>query len=150
MRIIGLFLMLTVCSCQSSKPSRNTASVTESALEAIAQVMDESYSPKEATIVFSPEQREHLKAVTFSDPLSMDHPRYFDKIRSIQQFQVERFYLNYTGEVSRSEIVVLPEAAFWEPLRVLAEYYSKFRRLPIGTTLSVSVLKGALAQKPER
>ena len=147
MRIIGFLLMLAVCSCQTSKSARNTASILEPALGAIAQVMDASYSPKETSLVFSLEQQEHLKAITFSDPLSMDHPRYFDKIRSIQQFQVERFYLNYTGEVSRSEIVVLPEAAFWEPLRVLAEYYSKFRRLPIRTTLSVSILKGALAEK---
>lgn len=146
MRICWLFIMLALCSCRSSPPVQSTEAKPE-VLAAVAQAIDSGYVPKSLPFVLSPKQQEYLKAVTISDPSNMVHPRHYDRIRSIESRQVERFYLNYTGEVSRSEVITLPEDEFWLPLKLLAQYYSKFGRLPVGTNLSVPMMKGALAQK---
>jgi hypothetical protein len=101
-------------------------------------------------IVLSQEQQEFLKELTISDPLSLVHPRYYDRIKCIESRQVERFYLNCTGDISRSEVITLPENEFWMPLNVLAQYYARFGGFPFGTNLSVPVLMGALSQKVKR
>lgn len=147
MRICWLFLALVMCSCRtSSSPVKSTETKPE-VLAAVARAVDSAYVSKAVPIVLSQEQQEQLKAVTITDPLSLTHPRYYDRIKNIESCQVERFYLNYTGDVSRSEVISLPEDEFWLPLKLLAQYYSKFGRLPVGTNLSVPMLKGALAQK---
>jgi hypothetical protein len=116
-------------------------------LAAVAQAFDNAYVPKDKPVVLSREQQEYLKVVTFSDSVSLVHPRHFDRIKSIELRQVERHYLNYTGEVSRSEVISLPEKEFWEPLKVLARYYSKLGSFPLETNLSVAILNGSLAEK---
>jgi hypothetical protein len=98
----------------------------------------------------SEEQKEHLRGITFVDPLSFVHPRYFDRIKHIEHRKVERFYLNYAGEIHRSQLIILTEEEFWEPLKLVAEFYEKFGHLPAGTALSVPILKGSLSQKSKK
>lgn len=117
-------------------------------LAAIAQAVDAQYVPKAVPIALSQEQQEFLKTLTISDPyIFLVHPRYYDRIKCIELCQVERFYFNYTGDVSHSEVITLPENEFWMPLNVLAQYYSRFSGFPLGTHLSVPMLMGALSQK---
>jgi len=138
-----LFLALYVCSCRSPKVVETKPGV----LEAVAQAVDTNYNPGKTALSLRPEEKTQLQGIQFSDPLVNVHPRYIDRVKSVEHCQVERSYLNYTGEVSRTEVVTLPEDEFWEPLKLLAQYYSKFGRLPTGASLSVPVLKVALAQK---
>ena len=150
MKICWLFPTLALCSCGSPSLPVKSMEAKPEVLAAVAQAIDSAYVPKAIPIVFSLEQREYLKAVRIVDPLSMVHPRYCDRVKSIESGQVERFYLNYTGDISRSEVITLPMDEFWLPLKLLAQYYSKLGRLPVGTNLSIPMLNGALSQKAKR
>ncbi|MDX1952851.1 MAG: hypothetical protein SFY81_11765 [Verrucomicrobiota bacterium] len=146
-KLLGLILALAFCSCRSSFPPAKSIETRSAVLAAIAQAIDANNLSEELPIALTRQQREQLKALTFWDSLSPLHPRYYDRIKSTQTRQVERYYLNYTGDISRSELIILPEREFWEPLKLLAQYYSRFGSLPTETSLSVWMLQGALAQK---
>lgn len=150
MKICWFFLTLALCSCRTSYSPVKLEDPKPEVLAAIAQAVDAAYVPKAVPIVLSQEQQGFLKTLTISDPLSLVHPRYYDRIECIELRQVERFYFNYTGDVSHSEVITLPEDEFWMPLNVLAQYYCRFSGFPMEPHLSVPILMGALSQKSKR
>ena len=147
MKIFWFVLTIAVCSCRSSRYPVESLNKETEVLVAIAQAIDASYTPSGTPMMLSKEEIEFLKGISILDPLSVVHPRHYDQIKSIESLQVERFYYNYSGNVSHSETISLNEDEFWLPLKLLVQYYLRFGRLPVGSELSVPMLKGALTQK---
>ncbi len=64
----------------------------------------------------------------------MTHPRYIDKIKDPAHCAVERRFLNYAGEVERTEVVELDCGVFWRMIRDVDDYYAKWGFLPSSAT----------------
>jgi hypothetical protein len=135
----AILLLVLLCSCRSPSPAgKMTASKPD---ERSSAGRTNGVAPG----LLSGELQEYLRRVTFLDPLSLVHPRYIDRIKSIESGEVERMYFNYTGEISRSEVITVPEEELRELMDVLLEYQDTFGAFPMATNLSIPMLKGALA-----
>ncbi|MDB6131240.1 MAG: hypothetical protein JWM04_2347 [Verrucomicrobiales bacterium] len=124
----GLYLLalhvLLILGCQSPTHQAEKGDVDPAVLQGIAQAIDSSYIPGDAAMLFTESEIKVLQSIRFPDSPLIMHTRYYDRIKNVENCQVERFYLDYDGNVYRKEIVALPKERFWKRLELLARYYS--------------------------
>ncbi len=119
-------------------------------LQAVAQAMDGHYIPTVEPVALKELHRGQLKQVVIYDSFMLNHPRYVDRIHEVASCTVERSYLSRTGNVTRTEVITLPEAEFWKPLALLAACYEKFGMVPTTGRISTTSLELLLKQEPLR
>ncbi|NJO21422.1 MAG: hypothetical protein HC838_17195 [Spirulinaceae cyanobacterium RM2_2_10] len=118
---------------------------TASLMQDIAFGLSGNSAATQSSHVFTPDELRYLRNVRFFDSADIVHPRHYDRIVNVQKRQVERIYLNFTGNVHTSKTLQLSEKEFWEPVELLSKYYVRLGKFPYNTNLSVVYMVGILA-----
>jgi hypothetical protein len=140
--LLGLLAGLGAC---RTKPEMGN--IEGRMLTAIAQAMDRNYSPGAEPSPLTVKEQEQLRAIEIYDSPMGAPPRYFDRVVSVERRQVERTYLSPRGEIMGKEVVTLSEEEFWRPLRVLAQYRTRYLMLPAGTRFYPNMVEAGLPKK---
>ena len=72
--------------------------------------------------------------------------RFEEKIHNLEKYEVKRIYYDFTGCISRTEIVSLEPAEFWKRVQLLRRYYEKFNHFPFIPT-SINMFRNVNRKK---
>ena len=62
----------------------------------------------------------------------MSDPPYYDMILKVNERTVVRSYLDFSGQITKTNIIALSEADFWRPVTMISRYYVEYNKLPNG------------------
>ncbi len=143
-------LLVLICftsACRTSQSVESRPMNPDPALVETIGFLLQTDEDKTERSELSQDERKRLKQYKFMDSLSTIHPRFYDRIKNVERREIERFYFDYSGNIPRSEVLVLSEEEFWRPIKVVAQYYQTFKRLPSQLELFTPVLQGAIDSK---
>lgn len=144
---MGIWLLLVLGGLGACRTKPEAGNIEGRMLTAIAQVLDKDYSAGAQPSPLTVKEQEQLRAMEIYDSRMAAPPRYFDRVVSVERRQVERTYLSPRGEVTGKETVTLSEEEFWRPLRVLAQYRTRYSMLPAGTRFYPGMVEASLPKK---